>query len=135
MTTLEAPVLPKPETAPQQPKAPQAIRREVTDDQICVLTFDRPGSPANIFDKAVLRELDAHLDFISGNDTLRGVILTSAKPSIFVAGADIKSFGSNSDGPGLREYIELGQSVFNRISVLSIPTVAAIHGDGAPAAG
>jgi len=128
MTTLEAPVLPKTETAPPQAKAPQAIRREVTDDQICVLTFDRPGSPANIFDKAVLRELDAHLDFITGNENLRGVVVTSAKPSIFVAGADIKSFGSNSDGAGLREFIELGQGVFNRLSILRIPTVAAIHG-------
>ena len=28
------------------------IRREIGDDGICVLTFDRPGSGANIFDAA-----------------------------------------------------------------------------------
>ena len=33
------------------------IRRLIRDDQICVLTFDRPGSSANIFDSRTLAEL------------------------------------------------------------------------------
>jgi hypothetical protein len=32
------------------------IRREIGDDHICVLTFDRPDSGANIFDAATLDE-------------------------------------------------------------------------------
>jgi len=129
MTTLEAPK-PQSESKPllaAAPPKPQAISRRITDEQICVLTFDRPNSTANIFDRAVLAELDRHLDFLTSNDQLRGLILTSAKPSIFIAGADIKSF-TTSGGPAVRELIELGQSVFNRISLLRIPTVAAIHG-------
>src|ERR1043166_2745965 len=129
MTTLEAPpsrIETKPVlTAP--PKA-QAILRQITDDQICILTFDRPNSAANIFDKAALQELDRHLDFVTGNEQLRGLILASAKPAIFVAGADIKSFANHAGTPELHDLIELGQSVFNRISILRIPTVAAIHG-------
>ena len=31
---------------------PELIRRHVTDDEICILTFDRPDSPANLFDRA-----------------------------------------------------------------------------------
>ena len=35
----------------------QTIRREILDDGVCVLTFDRPNSSANIFDRATLDEL------------------------------------------------------------------------------
>ena len=31
---------------------PQTIRRSIRDDQIYVLTFDRPGSGANLFDRS-----------------------------------------------------------------------------------
>ncbi|HTG45904.1 MAG TPA: hypothetical protein VK633_15400, partial [Verrucomicrobiae bacterium] len=65
------------------------IRRDVTAEQICVLTFDRPDSRANLFDRAVLEELNQHLDFVSANAQLKGFILVSAKKSIFIAGADI----------------------------------------------
>src|SRR5687767_16013578 len=64
------------------------IRAEITEDQVCILTFDRPDSAANIFDRATLEELHQHLDTITANSRLRGVILASAKKSIFIAGAD-----------------------------------------------
>src|SRR2546426_9559479 len=57
----------------------QRIRRDVTDDQICVLTFDRPDSSANIFDQATLVELHQHLDAIEKDSQIRGLVLTSAK--------------------------------------------------------
>ena len=34
----------------QAEAAPELIRRHITDDQICILTFDRPDSAANIFE-------------------------------------------------------------------------------------
>lgn len=40
----------------------QMIRREISDDHICMLTFDRPDSGANIFDATTLDELNEHLD-------------------------------------------------------------------------
>ena len=67
------------------------IRREIGDDQICVLTFDRPESGANIFDASTLKHLSEHLDFIEKDSSLKGVIITSAKKSIFIAGADLKT--------------------------------------------
>ena len=107
---------------------PELIRRHVTDDEICILTFDRPDSPVNLFDRATLLELNGHLNFIVCHAQLKGVVLASAKKSIFIAGADIKSFMEVSGPDDLRNMIELGQSVFNRIAALPIPTVAAIHG-------
>src|ERR1700674_4956851 len=67
----------------------RTVRREVREDQICVVTFDRPASAANIFDHRTLRELSEEIDFIAGASQLQGVIFTSAKRSIFIAGADL----------------------------------------------
>src|SRR5712671_3070107 len=103
MTTLEAPAqkaqpdgdaVPagKGEAVPGSDPKQGAISRSITDEQICVLTFDRPNSSANVFNRATLDELDRHLDFITGDERIKGVVITSAKPSIFIAGADLKSF-------------------------------------------
>ena len=109
------------------PHAQRTIQRTLRDDQICVLTFDRPDSSANIFDRRTLTELDEELDFISGSPEIKGVILTSAKRSIFIAGADLKSM-SEASPEQVRELIELGQTVMNRLAALTIPTVAVVHG-------
>lgn len=106
----------------------ERIRRHVTEDHVCVLTFDRPDSAANIFDRETLAELGRHLDHIAADSTLRGLIITSAKPSIFIAGADISSFSKARRPEDFGELIDIGHTLFNRISALSIPSVAAIHG-------
>jgi len=109
------------------------ILREVTDG-ICTLTFDRPNASANIFDRDTLLELDSHLDWIEHATDLRGLILASAKENIFVAGADVHALAGMADQPAsasaqdLRELIQLGQGVFNRLASLAVPTLAAIHG-------
>ena len=102
----------------------QTIRREILTDKTCLLTFDRPDSPVNIFDGDTLKELDAQL---AGLGDAPALILTSAKKSVFVAGADIHLFQKMS-AEELARFVELGQAVFNHLAALKIPTVAAIHG-------
>ena len=116
------------ESVPRSPVMAALIRSEITEDQICILTFDRPDSAANIFDRATLEELHAHIDAIGGNARLRGVIVTSAKKSIFIAGADLHSISQFTQPAQLDELIRLGQTAFDRLAHLSIPTIAAIHG-------
>ena len=109
-------------------------RRELTDDGLCVLTFDRPDSAANIFDSTTLDELDAHLTFIAAHSELKGLVLLSAKPAIFIAGADVHTLYNliRTPAPDLRErlasMVERGQNLFDRLAELPLPTVAAIHG-------
>ena len=107
------------------------IRLETGDDHICVLTFDRPDSGANIFDAATLDELNEHLDAVENDTSIRGLIITSAKKSIFVAGADLKTLLQATKTGEMRGFIERGQQVFNRLANLKIPTVAAVHGASA----
>src|SRR5437016_8639529 len=104
------------------------IRSEIDDDHICLLTFDRPDSGANIFDAATLNELNEHVDLIEHDASLRGLIIASAKKSIFIAGADLKTLLQQAQAGDMRVFIAEGQRVLNRIVALKIPTVAAIHG-------
>ncbi len=103
----------------------QTIRREMTGDAVCVLTFDRPDTSVNIFDRATLEELEQQIDTI--DDKVRGLVLISAKPTVFVAGADLHSIRGMNEAE-LNSFIELGQNVFNKLADLKIPSVAAIHG-------
>lgn len=100
------------------------IRSEFTPDGLCILTFDRAGSSANLFDRATLEELSSHLDALS---SARGVIFASAKETIFIAGADLLAI-TRMNREELASFIKLGHDVFNRIASLPVPTVAAIHG-------
>jgi 3-hydroxyacyl-CoA dehydrogenase / enoyl-CoA hydratase / 3-hydroxybutyryl-CoA epimerase len=104
------------------------IQRQVEENSICVLTFDRPESGANIFDAATLADLKKHLDFVERDRSLRGLLVTSAKKSIFIAGADLKTLLRQAETGQLRDFIAEGQRIFNRLADLKIPTCAAIHG-------
>ena len=103
------------------------IRRQI-DHGICLLTFDRPESGANVFDAATMADLDQQLDAIEEDDSLEGVVILSAKKSIFIAGADLKTLLSQAQTGEMRSFIAEGQRVFNRLAALKIPTCAAIHG-------
>src|SRR3954447_21251760 len=104
------------------------IRREIGPDGVCILTFDRPESGANIFDAATMDDLREHVDAIEKEASIKGVIVISAKKSIFIAGADLKTLLQQAQSGEMRGFIAEGQKVFNRLAALKVPSVAAIHG-------
>jgi 3-hydroxyacyl-CoA dehydrogenase/enoyl-CoA hydratase/3-hydroxybutyryl-CoA epimerase len=106
----------------------QNIQREVSGSGIAILTFDRPNSAANIFDELTLEELNEHLNFLESEKGLNGLIIRSAKPKIFIAGADLNSFTQDTRAERIAIAVERGQKAFDRIARLPYPTVAAIHG-------
>ncbi len=104
------------------------IRRETLEDGIFLLIFDRPDSTANIFDFDTLSELESHVDALASAETkARGVIITSAKPTIFIAGADLHTI-RKMNIEEVKTFIQRGQGVFNKLAALPFPTVAAVHG-------
>src|SRR5436189_3695276 len=109
----------------------RVTRREIGDEHVCLRVFDRPESGATIFDGATLDELNEHLDSVENDASLRGLIIASAKKSIFVAGADLKTLLQQAQSGDMRAFIAHGQRVLNRLAELKIPTVAAIHGASA----
>ncbi|NNM29967.1 MAG: hypothetical protein HKO57_10615, partial [Akkermansiaceae bacterium] len=100
-----------------------AFRLETGDDGIATLTFDMPGSSANVFNHETLAELEERLDEVEQREDLKGLVVASAKSSIFIAGADLKAL-SKAEGDALADLIQRGQSAMNRLAALRCPTVA-----------
>jgi 3-hydroxyacyl-CoA dehydrogenase/enoyl-CoA hydratase/3-hydroxybutyryl-CoA epimerase len=104
------------------------IDLKVIKDNVGVVTIDRQNSSANILDANFFDKLNMLIDRIE-REPVRALIFTSAKPKIFLAGADLVSMNENlNDECWLEGVIDRGQETFNRIENLGIPTVAAIHG-------
>ena len=113
-----------------QSAAEAATKLEWTDDQIALLTLDQPGRSANILSASVLTEFENRLNEIDAQGNARGLIIASAKPGIYIAGADLTEFAASVDHPA-EEIIALsrkGQELFARLSKSSYPTIAAIDG-------
>ena len=65
-------------------------------DGLAWLLLDKPGASANVLSRDVLVELDGQIAALE-RDPPRGLVLRSAKPSGFIAGADIKEFRELGD--------------------------------------
>ncbi|ERK17220.1 Enoyl-CoA hydratase [Pantoea sp. AS-PWVM4] len=98
------------------------------DDGIAELVFDAPGS-VNKLDTKTVASLGEALGVLEQQPTLRGLLLTSAKPA-FIVGADITEFLSLFDAPveKLSQWLAFANSIFNRLEDLPVPTVSAIDG-------
>jgi 3-hydroxyacyl-CoA dehydrogenase/enoyl-CoA hydratase/3-hydroxybutyryl-CoA epimerase len=97
------------------------------DDRILILTLDRADRGVNALARAVLDELDQMLERIA-IEKPRGVVIRSGKEAGFIPGADISEFQSFDEKGTVHESIRFGQELFQRLSQLPCPTVAAIHG-------
>lgn len=102
-------------------------RAEPAADGIVVLSFDRDGLGVNTLAQEVLFELDAIVERLS-LDPPKGLVIRSAKPAGFIAGADIKEFQDFDRKGTVNDAIRRGQQAFQRLAELRCPTVAAIHG-------
>lgn len=89
--------------------------------------FDQLDSSANVISAEMIVDLDEALDDIT-RDPPVGLVFLSNKTSGFIAGADVKAFTRIDTEAQVKEIIETGQSMFNRIESLALPTVALIHG-------
>ncbi len=100
---------------------------QMRDDGVLVLSLNRAGESVNALSQDVLIELDALIERIA-IDPPKGVVFRSAKESGFIAGADIKEFQSFDEKGTVAGALQRGQQVFQHLSDLPCPTVAAIHG-------
>ncbi len=95
-------------------------------DAVRVLTIARPDR-LNALDRAALEQLHAVLDDLAGDASLRVLIVTGAGQKAFVAGADIGEFEHFTPDQAT-QYARLGQSVFDALEGLPVPSIAAING-------
>lgn len=81
-----------------------------------------------VISEVTLRELDATLDDIAGDKNAKGLILHSHKENCFLAGMDVSVIQSLSSESEAFDGCEKGQSVFNKIEDLKVPTMALVDG-------
>lgn len=106
----------------------QAFHLAVDADGLATLTFDAPGHPVNVFDQAVLEELDTLCADLGGRNDIAVLVLLSGKDRGFIAGADVDLIAGVEDPEMAREGSRYGQQVFAAWEALPFPTVAAIRG-------
>lgn len=91
------------------------------------LVLDR-GEKLNALTLAMLAELDDHCRALEGDPGVRAVVLRSALPRAFCAGADVREWSALGAEGMWRRWIAEGHRVFARFAGLPMPTVAAVGG-------
>lgn len=106
------------------------LTRSFPEPDIAILTLDDPQSSANVLSSHVLAALEKHLDELDQRKGLAGLVIQSAKPGMFIAGADLKEFVAWIDSPKdqVTSFSRRGQQLFGRLSKCDYVTVAAIDG-------
>jgi len=102
---------------------------ETTPAGVGVLTIDQPGSKVNVLTRELWTDLESALDEARSRP-LAGLVIASAKPSVFIAGADLKLLetATGPNDPAVRSFIEHGLRVLAKLESLPFPTCAAIAG-------
>jgi 3-hydroxyacyl-CoA dehydrogenase / enoyl-CoA hydratase / 3-hydroxybutyryl-CoA epimerase len=95
---------------------------------VAQVTFDLKDSSANKLSTPIMLRLRELLQEIDRNSQYKAVVFTSKKPKIFIAGADIDEIRAMKTKEQFSAAVGQGQSIFNIIEDLKIPTFASIHG-------
>ncbi len=97
------------------------------EEEIVWLSIDKADASTNVLSADVLEELYEILNALR-NDRPKGLVIRSAKPGSFIAGADINEFTQLGGRQDAAELIGRGQAVLDRLEALELPTVAMIKG-------
>lgn len=107
-----------------------AVKLTFPEPDIALLTLDLPGKSANVLSRGFLAELREHFTALGQRTDLAGLIIASAKPGVFIAGADITEFVKSFEQPK-SEVVEFslgGRSLFENLTKAKFVSVAAIDG-------
>ncbi len=101
------------------------LRREETG--LAWLDLDKADATANVLSSAVMSEFAQVLDALDAAPP-QALVIASAKPAGFIAGADIEEFSRLDSALAARALVERGWKLFNRLASVSYPTLALIRG-------
>jgi len=104
------------------------FRLDVGPDRLATLTFDLPDKKANVFTRAAIDELERLVAELRGRTDIGCLLLQSAKPRIFIAGADIDEIKNVTDPQIAIDACQRVHRLFSEWERLPYPTVAAVRG-------
>ncbi|MCV2869115.1 3-hydroxyacyl-CoA dehydrogenase NAD-binding domain-containing protein [Defluviimonas sp. WL0002] len=94
---------------------------------VCWLLLDVEGQDTNTINEDVLRGLSDQLGLIEA-DPPSGLVIRSAKPGGFAAGADVGMLAAMTDPKGAGQRLRDAHAILDRLEDLPCPTVAVVHG-------
>ncbi|HDM8214820.1 TPA: fatty acid oxidation complex subunit alpha FadJ [Vibrio harveyi] len=106
----------------------KAFSLKIDEQNIAWLAIDVPNEKMNTLQAAFadeMKEIFAQLKDTSG---VKGMIIHSLKPDNFVAGADVRMLEACTTANEAEALAKQGQELFQQLSDLPYPVVAAIHG-------
>ncbi len=103
------------------------LRLETDAQGFAWLWFDQAESNVNVLSADALAELGSVLERLQATPP-QGLVIGSAKPAGFIAGADVKEFTALTDRDQALALIAAAHSLLKRLEQLPCPTVARIHG-------
>ncbi|OQY25471.1 MAG: hypothetical protein B6I34_02060 [Anaerolineaceae bacterium 4572_32.1] len=96
-------------------------------DNYALIILNRPRA-LNALNQALMAELDAAIDELAADESVRAIVLTGAGEKAFAAGADISEFNSIPSASVAAEFSLRGQAILIKIERLPKPVIAAING-------
>jgi enoyl-CoA hydratase / 3-hydroxyacyl-CoA dehydrogenase len=96
-----------------------------TRGELAIAWLDNP--PANSISPTLVRELSRLWEHVDGDDDVRALVIASANPMLFCAGADIKEF-TKMDEAGGRELLDQGHALLRSFGTSGTITIAAVNG-------
>jgi enoyl-CoA hydratase len=107
-----------------------SVHVDIRSDGVAVFTLDQPNSKVNVLTEQLWTDLEAAIDSLAARTDGKGLVLASAKPGVFIAGADLKLLGNAAgpNDPAVKAFMEQGLRVLEKLESLPFPTCAAIDG-------
>jgi 3-hydroxyacyl-CoA dehydrogenase/enoyl-CoA hydratase/carnithine racemase len=109
----------------------RVTRMERLASGVVSLVLDDPDSTANVMNRALQSELEQRLLQLNAEaDNLAGLLITTGKPKIFIAGADIKYIAKTAHftRDQVIDFCERGLRLYQGFAELPFPTIALIQG-------
>ena len=91
---------------------------DVSDDGIATVLLDVAGERMNTIGPMIFEDFVTVLDRLETDDSIRAVVLGSAKSDNFLAGADIRMFAMISEPAQAEEVVRSGQELLARLEAL-----------------
>ena len=98
------------------------------EDGVAIVTLDVPNATVNTLTPTVMEEFARLFELLANDTSIRGAVLISGKPDIFIAGADIEQFLTLHSAAEAEQLSLGGQLLLGKLERLRVPVVAAIHG-------
>lgn len=107
----------------------RAFHLTIDEQNIAWLAIDVPGEKMNTLQAAFAQEMQEVFATLEAQKTsLKGMVIHSLKPDNFIAGADVRMLNACQSASEAQALAKQGQEMFQTLSDLPFPVVAAIHG-------